>query len=724
MIPTVDGSLSEVAKWKIRQDILQGIEYITKKNFKIRTFSRQSDALDHQGTSYLGTQPIRTRLIGHKSGPATFRASNAVFCSPTTARLKARPKFFLRTLNFVTSADPPLFPLILHSPQLNMSRKAQNQMSDDTSSSENEDHFSESELEDAAVKNSERMDVDERDSDEEELERLVLGNKAGFRANLFKYASDSEGEDGFQGLRVDDGEVETGATELEEIDDSALFMIDTGAAPSSEKQLTASVKNVAEETGQKPAWEDSDDERLTVSLAGVRQLRKLRETEADDLVSGTEYTRRLRQQYLRLNPLPSWAKASAADRKTKRRRRSSAAASSASESSAESDASSDEDDVDPSALPLEKFLRDASLLNGEGRRKRRKLRPEVIDIQRTRDIADTHRGPVESLCFHPQHPVLLSSSTSSILYLHHVNPTAHPTPNPQLTSVQVKSVPVRRSAFLHPNGDEIIFAGRRRFFHSWNISSGLVKKVTKIQGHQHEQRTMERFRLAPDGRHMALIATSRKGGGMLNIISVGSMQWVAQARLDSRGGIADFSWWRNGEGITILGRDGQVAEWSLATRRTVGLWRDEGSVGATVMALGGKGGPAGLGEDRWVAMGSNSGIVNIYDRDTLISKIEDDGSIDVKPLPEPTRRYEQLTTPITTISFSHDGQLLAFASLHKKDALKLVHLPSCTVYRNWPTEQTPLGRVTAVAFGKGKEADLVMAVGNDVGKIRMWEVRE
>ena len=63
---------------------------------------------------------------------------------------------------------------------------------------------------------------------------------------------------------------------------------------------------------------------------------------------------------------------------------------------------------------------------------------------------------------------------------------------------------------------------------------------------------------------------------------------------------------------------------------------------------------------------------------------------------------------------------MAFGSVHKKDALRLVHLPSCTVYRNWPTEQTPLGRVTAVGFDNASE---VLAVGNDMGKIRMWEVR-
>ncbi|KUI56536.1 hypothetical protein VP1G_03925 [Cytospora mali] len=600
-----------------------------------------------------------------------------------------------------------------------MSRKVQDQLSDG-SSSENEEAFSGFEDNESTVNSDDQMAVDETDSDEEELERLVLGNKAGFRANLFKNATDSDDEEAMKGLRLDDDEPATGTIGREDLDDSALFMIDTGAG--GEKQLTGPGAQGVRDDGPQAAWEDSDDDRLTVSLAGVKQLRKLRKSEADDIVSGTEYTRRLRQQYLRLNPLPSWAKeATSSDKKAKRRRRSSAA-SSGSDSASGSDLSGGEDDDDMTALPLERFLRDVSAINGDGgRRKKRKLRPEVIDIQRTRDIPDAHRGPVDSLSFHPLHPVLLSSSTSSILYLHHINPTAHPTPNPQLTSVQVKSVPVRRSAFLHPDGDEIVFAGRRRFFHSWNLSTGLVKKVTKIQGHQHEQKTMERFRLSPDGNHMALIATSRKGGGMLNIVSMSSMQWVAQARLDSRGGIADFVWWRDGQGITILGKDGQVAEWSLVTRRTVGIWRDEGSIGGTVMAMGGRDGPKAIGGDRWVALGSNSGVLNIYDRNQLISKIEGD-AVEIKPQPEPTRRCEQLTTPITAVTFSPDGQLLAFGSQHKKDALKLVHLPTCTVYRNWPTEQTPMGRVTAVTFGKTNDAD-VLAVGNDVGKIRLWEIR-
>jgi hypothetical protein len=59
----------------------------------------------------------------------------------------------------------------------------------------------------------------------------------------------------------------------------------------------------------------------------------------------------------------------------------------------------------------------------------------------------------------------------------------------------------------------------------------------------------------------------------------------------------------------------------------------------------------------------------------------------------------------------------------KIDALRLVHLPSCTVYSNWPTGKTPLGRVSAVAFGEDAEEGLCLVVGNDKGALRGFEIR-
>ncbi|KAI0430074.1 Indigoidine synthase A like protein-domain-containing protein [Xylaria sp. FL1042] len=557
----------------------------------------------------------------------------------------------------------------------------------------------------------------EKDSDEEDLERFVLGDSANFRANLFE-GSDKEDEEGGEtdalGRLLNNEE----ATGLEDAEDADFFAfdIDLGRKPVDEQQQLVvaqpSASKIQHDPKDAPAWEDSDDERLTVSLANVTQLRKLRTSEADDIISGTEYTFRLRQQYLRLNPLPEWAK-NAEEPPKKRRRRSSAA----SDSSGASDEAVDNDDIHADALPLDRLLRSSGALNGNTSEKKRPLRPEVIDIQRSRDIPDAHKD-ITSLAFHPKYPVLLSSSTSSMLYLHQIAPTAYPTPNPLLTSTKVSLVPVRRAQFS-PDGRKIFMAGRRRYIHSWDIETGEIQKTNKIHGHQEEQRTWERFRLSPCGRYLGLIATTRKGGGVINILNVHTMQWIAAARLDSRGGIIDFCWWKTGNGLTILGKGGQVGEYSMVSKRFLAVWNDEGSNTTSAIALGGSKGPELLGEDRWVAIGSNSGVVNIYDRHTLILPSEED-ELKLKSRPEPTRALMNLITPVTVLTFSPDGQILAMASRYQRDALKLVHLPSCTVYRNWPTEKTPLGRIEAIAFGTKSD---MLTVGNDTGKIRIWEIR-
>ncbi|OAQ90922.1 small nucleolar ribonucleoprotein complex subunit [Purpureocillium lilacinum] len=572
---------------------------------------------------------------------------------------------------------------------------------------------------DIAINTTSNAAMFDKDSDEEELERLVLGNKASFRENLFKDGGDLYG-DGADDQDVELADADTAG--MEDVEDADLFMIDTGAPGAGSALSKPTPASKKTEQGDVPAWEDSDDERLAISLAKATRLRKLRTTEAEDVISGTEYSRRLRQQFLRLNPAPAWAQQSDG-RPTKRRRRSSAASGSSSDSSGS-------DDEDASAPPLDKFLRDVNQLAGlGGGSKKRPLRPEVIDMQRTREIPDKHKMPVECLSFHPEYPVLLSASTASILYLHHIAPDAQP-PNPQLTSVQVKQVDVRRAEFLYPQGDKIFFAGRRRYFHHWDLPSGVVQKTSRVAGHQEEHKSMERFKLSPCGRYMGIVASSRKGGGIINVISVATAQWIAAARLQSRHGIADFAWWSTGDGMTILGKDGQVGEYSMESRSFLGVWQDDGSVGAIVIALGGHRGPEALGDDRWVAVGSNTGITNIYDRNELIvpntsSSDTNDGDggddrITIKERPTPTRTFEQLVTPITVLTFSPDGQLLAFGSRQTKDALRLVHLPSCTVYRNWPTAQTPLGRITAVAFGRDSG---LLAVGNDAGKIRLWHIR-
>lgn len=450
-------------------------------------------------------------------------------------------------------------------------------------------------------------------------------------------------------------------------------------------------------------------------------------------MNGKEYAKRLRQQFEMLHPTPGWAREAMQAPARKKRRTS---------EGAESDDVASDDDVDmdddlPSAAPLSKLLQNAETLirsSGPGKGKKRKLRPEVIDIQRTKDIAGVQPSAITSLSFHSQLPLLLSSGPSSTLYLHHIAPSPPaPSPNPLLTSMHIRGTPLTTTAF-HPTDGRIFLSARRKYFHVWNLNTGRVEKISRVYGQQHEQRSMERFKLSPDGEYMALLGSAKKGGGVINILSARSLQWIGQARVESRGGIADFCWWRDGKGLAIAAKNGEVTEWSVVDQRVVARWQDEGAVGTTTIALGGQHEfvKSSIGNDRWIATGSSSGIVNIYDRRLwFASQAQPSATPTDQPVPlqpKPSKTLDHLTTPTSHLTFSPDGQLLAMASKWKRDAMRLVHLPSCTVFKNWPTNSTPLGRITGVAIAGGEAVEggdlhSLLAVATEQGKIRLWEIR-
>lgn len=233
-----------------------------------------------------------------------------------------------------------------------------------------------------------------------------------------------------------------------------------------------------------------------------------------------------------------------------------------------------------------------------------------------------------------------------------------------MTSLHLRSTPLKTSAFLPPHGSKVFFSGRRRFFHIWDLSTGIVSKISCVYGHKDEQRSMESFKLSPCGRWMGLIGSGRKGGGIINVLDAGTCQWVAEVRVEGKGGVAGFDWWGNGEGIVAFGTGGEAVEWDIGEKRVIGRWMDDGAVGTTTVALGGKGaGDDRIGGDRWVAVGSSSGIVNVYDRQAWGAQLPE--------RPKPARAFDQLTTPTSHLIFSPDGQVLAAASRWKRDALRL-----------------------------------------------------
>lgn len=171
-----------------------------------------------------------------------------------------------------------------------------------------------------------------------------------------------------------------------ELNSYQLFFLDTkpSAVPQSNFEQVDS-PDVDDVGGRgAAAWVDSDDDRILVSLASNPRLRKLRNTESEDLVNGREYTKRLRRQFERLCPVPGWAIPTAAVKSSHERPR---RLTNTSEGSRD-DTSADEmsvDSEDLSVQPLAKLLQNTTDLvktsSGRGR-----LRRDVIDMQRTKDV--------------------------------------------------------------------------------------------------------------------------------------------------------------------------------------------------------------------------------------------------------------------------------------------------------------------------------------------------
>eukprot|EP00741_Cyanophora_paradoxa_P011308 tig00020554_g10922.t1 len=90
------------------------------------------------------------------------------------------------------------------------------------------------------------------------------------------------------------------------IQEGVDFMIDVGPQTASSSTNTIKAKPDVLRAGR-AAWEDEDDTAITVNIASVNRLKKLRKDELEDEITGTEYSGRLRKQFERSSKNISWA---------------------------------------------------------------------------------------------------------------------------------------------------------------------------------------------------------------------------------------------------------------------------------------------------------------------------------------------------------------------------------------------------------------------------------
>ncbi|MBA0771460.1 hypothetical protein Gotri_019926, partial [Gossypium trilobum] len=457
-------------------------------------------------------------------------------------------------------------------------------------------------------------------------------------------------------------------------DGSALFFLDSSTNDVELSEESDYEQNTCKE--RKAAWVDEEEERTVINIAKVNRLRKLRKEEDESVVSGSEYVSRLRAQHAKLNPGTEWAKLDSGLRNDHDY----------------DDESSDEEKgvVAASGYGNGEVVDDILRTNEDLVVKSRvKLLPGLLEYSRLVDAnaEEPSNGPINSVQFHRNAQLLLAAGLDRRIRFFQIDGKR----NTKIQSVFLEDCPIRKASFL-PDGSQVIIAGRRKFFYCFDLVKAKVDKIGPLVGR--EEKSLEVFEISPDSSTIAFLGNE----GYILLVSSKTKELIGTLKMN--GTVRSLAFADNGNQLLSSGGDGEVYHWDLRTRTCIHKAADEGCINGTALSTSPNG--------RMFAAGSDSGIVNIYNRDEFLGGKR-----------KPIKTVENLTTKVDFMKFNSDAQILAICSTMKKNSLKLMHVPSFTVYSNWPPLNKNLQYPRCLDFSPGGG---FMAVGNAAGKVLLYKL--
>lgn len=247
----------------------------------------------------------------------------------------------------------------------------------------------------------------------------------------------------------------------------------------------------------------------------------------------------------------------------------------------------------------------------------------------------------------------------------------------------------------------MVVTGRRPFFYLYDTVAGKADRMPPIPGRQ--EKSWERSVAAPDGKTLALLGND----GYILLYDVQQKACRTTQHMKLNGSVRTVCFSESASSSLDLfasGSDGDVYRFDIRnSSRCVERFSNLDGTITSSLAV----------SRRTLAVGAESGVVNLYSQHAA------DLSSSSSEQRLPLKSILNLKTSVDAMRYNSDGQLLAISSRREKDALKLVHVPSRTVYSNWPTSQTPLGYVWSMDFSPSSR---FLAMGNDQGKCLLYKL--
>ena len=329
----------------------------------------------------------------------------------------------------------------------------------------------------------------------------------------------------------------------------------------------------------------------------------------------------------------------------------------------------------------------------------------LLDVVRTRDgnLSDPNNSVVNAVQFHPgsdeESPLLMTAGMDKMLRFFRIDGEE----NPKIHGIYFPKLPITCASFLGDSGS-VVMSGRRPFFHVYDAISGNIQKISSIVGRK--ERSLEKFTVSPSGDVIAFVGND----GYIILVDGKTRQWISDLKMN--GSVRAITFSEDGEYIMGSGSDGDVYKWNVRSRRCVERFRNEdGTITSSLAAT-----------SNFLAVGSESGVVNLYtEKYSRSSPYGGNSGIGLNAVERnPLKSIMNLTTSADSLKFNDDGQILALSTKRETNGLKLLHVPTATVFSNWPTSKTPLKYVWSMDFSPGSK---YFVVGNDHGKCLLYKLK-
>ncbi|XP_060839965.1 U3 small nucleolar RNA-associated protein 18 homolog [Rhopalosiphum padi] len=377
---------------------------------------------------------------------------------------------------------------------------------------------------------------------------------------------------------------------------------------------------------------------LENNLNGKKKLKRAWRDE-DDSDSNKEQRKLLKQKYVGIVGKPKWAKI--ARNKSKQ-------------------------------VLLDDEDEDVDLLKYSGNLARTKkgvnLAKGLIGIKKLHNLnlsASSCGKIVKSVEFHPTSSLALIAGISGRASIVQVDGFK----NEKLQSIKFQKFAIDCAHFT-VDGKQFVAGSRtQRNFYCYDLMEG--RSMFVPVHHNIGQTRMDNFCMSPDGK---LIASCGKFGE-IHLFTAKSKEWITTLKMNGAANSLTFT--NDGKRMYSFGENGEIYEWDMNSRTCIKKFMDDGCLQGTSLALS--------GDNQYLAAGSSSGVVNLY-------KLP----CDVNPKPDKT--ILNLVTTVSKLSFNKSSDILAMVSNQKNDAIKLLHVPSKTVFSNFPTTSDNVGKINCIDF--------------------------